>query len=226
MSSFENPYWNPVDVLTWVMYRDPNLLIDDFELDYILPKNRGIEAIMSPGQAHKVLLLNLNKGLLTSWGAKTFRGSQEKIPPVEWTQLKIQFGFALRGHGRISPPSAVSKHSLLGPKWSNLVVERSGILREWPEIAPKGSSATDKKSVPESLTSKPITTRRLEVLREWLDSNKISRSAPLEMTREELWDKLSGIDGKAFSIKSPHTINGFFKSQDYCKFKLGRRKEG
>ena len=57
-----------------------------------------------------------------------------------------------------------------------------------------------------------------------LDGLFFVKRDPLEMTRRELWNLLSNIDGVVFSPKSDETINSFFKSQNNCTFKPGRKR--
>jgi predicted DNA-binding protein (UPF0251 family) len=65
--------------------------------------------------------------------------------------------------------------------------------------------------------------KRLLVLKGWLGANKEEASKDLDITRENLWNELSEIDDKIFPPASNGTIKGFFKFQDLCKFKRGRR---
>jgi hypothetical protein len=93
------------------------------------------------------------------------------------------------------------------------------LLRKFEKIISRGKE-------PEKQDSTSINEQRANILKKWLANRNLSNSTPLEMTRKELWDKLSAIDGEAFSYKSKYTINEFFASQNYCTFKRGRRKEG
>jgi len=92
------------------------------------------------------------------------------------------------------------------------------LLRKAEKINPRVEESEVDKDV-------SIGERRANVLKAWLASNN-PEGHPLEKTRMGLWNALSSIDGQAFSPKSPHTINDFFKSQRYCTFKPGRRKGG
>jgi hypothetical protein len=78
---------------------------------------------------------------------------------------------------------------------------------------------------PEEARDKTIGERRVDILKIWLESNN-PEGKPIEKTRLEVWGELFGIDEEAFPARSQHTINDFFKSQNCCEFKPGRRKEG
>jgi hypothetical protein len=65
--------------------------------------------------------------------------------------------------------------------------------------------------------------KRLLLLKGWLGANKKEASDDLNITRKNLWNELSEIDDKIFPPASIGTIEGFFKFQDLCKFKKGRR---
>jgi hypothetical protein len=66
--------------------------------------------------------------------------------------------------------------------------------------------------------------KRLLVLKGWLGASMIDVLKPLKMTRQQLWDKLSETDSRIFPPTSESTIKDFFRSQDLCYFKLGRRR--
>lgn len=68
-----------------------------------------------------------------------------------------------------------------------------------------------------------INDKRVLVLKGWLGANKKDASDELYITRESLWNELSAIDSRIFPPASIDTIKGFFKFQDVCKFKKGKR---
>ena len=78
---------------------------------------------------------------------------------------------------------------------------------------------------PEDAQDKTIYERRVEVLKGWLANNN-PKGAPLDETQQQMWDELSSINSNAFLPKSSHTIADFFKAQNLCAFKRGRRKGG
>ncbi|MBT3204315.1 MAG: hypothetical protein HOM14_19350 [Gammaproteobacteria bacterium] len=69
-----------------------------------------------------------------------------------------------------------------------------------------------------------INEKRSLVLLGWLTAKNFDLSKPLEITQSELWGELSKANNKIFPPSSPETIKGFFKEQNLCKFKTGRRK--
>jgi len=135
LSNIEQPYWNPVDTLAWIMYREPELLIGDHELDYLLPKNRGMEPILNLPQAYKELTLELQRGTVMSWGIHILNGPQVEVPPIEWTRLKIRFGFNIRsGINPKNPPEAYDPDTFKGPTWKKLVIRSCDVQKIWEPI--------------------------------------------------------------------------------------------
>ena len=71
-----------------------------------------------------------------------------------------------------------------------------------------------------------IQEKRECMLKGWLAGKEYDTEQPLELTQEMLWSELSNVDKNIFPPASPDTIKGFFKVQNICHFKTGRRKGG
>jgi hypothetical protein len=78
----------------------------------------------------------------------------------------------------------------------------------------------------DSTKSFSIQQKRELVLAGWLVGADLNDSEQLEHTQEDLWKLLNKASSGLFKPASDGTIKDFFKAQNLCRFKIGRRKGG
>lgn len=88
------------------------------------------------------------------------------------------------------------------------------------------TNKTDHKDIPRLSPNFTTQENREIILREYLVEKRIDTTNQIELTQSKLWDALHQIDNKLFPPASDDTIKQFFKVQDICRFKIGRRKSG
>lgn len=73
------------------------------------------------------------------------------------------------------------------------------------------------------LTRKSSQVQREEVLGSYLKQNNHDSSKPIQISQNELWNELSKQDSTNFPPLSDDSIRTFFKKQNLCSFKKGRK---
>ncbi len=137
------PYWNTLQVCSWVYTRNPRLVVllsdrdegnsfDPNQIDFLAMANRPGAEFADYAEAQETIVSTLQEGRLRSLGRREGVGTLEEIPAVEWVDLHIEWS---RFHGSAQAVSMTDDPpaSIVGaPRWYGLRFKRDDVLELWP----------------------------------------------------------------------------------------------
>jgi hypothetical protein len=149
MNKFEEPYWNPVDAITWIMYRDSALIIGSNLFNYATSLSidihlddettlYGVGPHIPYKNAMEQLMLELKKGTVKSFGLEFGKGDHLKVSPISWTRLSFRYDLN-------KAPWAEDVRPLKELIWEDIKIEKESVLAVWGNTPPKSSNEVELK---------------------------------------------------------------------------------
>jgi len=168
MSKFEKSHWNPIDALSWIMYRDESLILGnlsrtdlsdqmvnfDIRLAKVddrvkgnkkeekllagLKNAREKEQLIKLSVAEELLKNELTKGTIKAIGSKSGKGLPTQIPATHWTKLNIRTDPP-------TPPWAEYRQSSEIIFWADIQIEKDSLISIWGD-EPKDNNVDSWKS--------------------------------------------------------------------------------
>jgi hypothetical protein len=129
VSKFEELYWNLIDAITWIMYRDVDSITGSYLITSIKESYQQKASSVDFSDAKDSLLLELNKGRVKAQGTNSINLVTRDIPANKWLELQLDFSSGDK------PPSAGIPYAK--EKWLDVKLRSKRILAIWPEVIPE-----------------------------------------------------------------------------------------
>jgi hypothetical protein len=129
VSKFEELYWNLIDAITWIMYRDVDSITGSYLITSIKESYQQKASSVDFSDAKDSLLLELNKGRVKAQGTNSINLVTRDIPANKWLELQLDFSSGDK------PPSAGIPYAK--EKWLDVKLSSKRILAIWQEVIPE-----------------------------------------------------------------------------------------